>query len=613
MRALLLLSLLCIASGVSPAQYRLTRHLTGLSQPVDIQAPRDGSGRLFVVQANGLIRVAQNGALLSAPLLDIRTKTRGTGECGLLGLALPPGFPQKQYFYVNYTNPGCTQSVIARYRLTSENSADANSEEILLTLAQPFANHNGGQLQFGPDGFLYIGWGDGGSGGDPQNHGQRPDSLLGKMLRLDVEGPQRPYGIPPANPFVGRGPFRDEVWATGLRNPWRFSFDRATGDLWIADVGQNRAEEVNFQPAASTGGENYGWRLMEGLQCFNPSSGCDQRGLTLPVHEYTRAQGDVSITGGYVYRGQRLPGLSGAYLFGDYVSGRIWALRRTGTTNTADSFRAELLLRAQGIGLSTFGQDEQGEIYVAGLSDGVIYRLDGDTAPQVTSQAVLNAASFQPGLTPGSAATLFASGITSSTGIFAASALPLPLTLRDLSVSLNGERVPLYAVANVNGLEQVNFQVPFTLSPGQARLAVTFAGRSTAEVSVPVLAAQPGIFTAGGLAVAVRNQGNTLVTAGQPARRGEAIYFYATGLGPVSNPPAVGAASPSSPLSEALTRPVVTLGGIPCAVSFAGLAPGFAGIYQVNLTVPTGASSGQQDLVISSGSAASPAARLPVE
>jgi glucose/arabinose dehydrogenase len=244
---------------------------------------------LYFAQQDGIVRIFRNGALVTQPFLDIRSKTRGGGERGLLGLAFPPAFAQKQRFYVNYTDLN-GDTVIAQYRLSANpDIADAASETVLLKITQPFANHNGGQLRFGPDGYLYIGMGDGGSGGDPMNNGQSLGTLLGKILRLDVESAPGRVQIPPDNPFVNRAGARPEIWAYGLRNPWRFTFDRATRDLWIADVGQNTYEEIDFQPAGSRGGENYGWNLMEGLHCF--LGACSTAGLTLPVAEYTHVEG----------------------------------------------------------------------------------------------------------------------------------------------------------------------------------------------------------------------------------------------------------------------------------------------------------------------------------
>lgn len=354
-------------SNASLLQISLNRVLSGFIQPTHITHAGDGTGRLFVVEQNGRIRVIRNGLLLDVPFLDIVSRVSCCGERGLLSVAFPPGFETKSYFYVNYTDLS-GNTVLARYHLSANpDVADSASEEILLTVPQPFANHNGGQILFGPDNFLYIGMGDGGSAADPLNNGQNLSSLLGKMLRIDVESGLVPYGVPASNPFVSSPTIRSEIWSLGLRNPWRFAFDSLTGDLYIADVGQNAFEEVNFQPALSQGGENYGWRIMEGAHCFNPNP-CDQTGLVLPVAEYDHSQG-CSITGGLVYRGNRFPRMQGNYFFGDFCSGRIWALRRSGT-----AWQSNLLFDTK-LSISTFGADKAGELYVADYVTGDIYSI----------------------------------------------------------------------------------------------------------------------------------------------------------------------------------------------------------------------------------------------
>jgi glucose/arabinose dehydrogenase len=305
----------------------LQRVTGGLEVPVGLAHAGDGSGRLFVVEKAGRIRVLENGALLGAPLLDIAGRVGSQqSEQGLLGLAFHPAFAQNGQFYVNYTDlQGDT--VVSRFSMPagwtpgSPPVADPGSEMPLLKLDQPAGNHNGGHLAFGPDGYLYIGTGDGGGAGDRYGNGQNGATLLGAMLRIDVDGGE-PYVIPADNPFVGDPGVRDEIWALGLRNPWRYSFDRLTGDLWIADVGQNVYEEVDFQPAAHTGGWNYGWPIMEGNHCFPADVSCDRAGLTLPLLEYDHTLG-CSITGGYVYRGQEFSDFQGVYVFGDFCTGRI--------------------------------------------------------------------------------------------------------------------------------------------------------------------------------------------------------------------------------------------------------------------------------------------------
>jgi uncharacterized protein (TIGR03437 family) len=578
----------------------------GLTNPIGIEAARDGSNRLFVVQQNGVIRILRNGSLVTAPFLDIRTKTRASGECGLLGLAFPPGFTDRGYFYVDYTNAACSESIVARYRMsTNSDVADPASEEVILRQTQPFSNHNGGRITFGPDGYLYIGFGDGGSGGDPQNNGQNLGTVLGKILRIDTESGTVPYAVPRSNPFTGN---KTEIWAYGLRNPWRFSFDRQTGDLWIADVGQNRAEEINFQPAASKGGENYGWRLMEGLSCFTPSN-CDRNGLTLPVHEYTRGQGDVSVTGGHVYRGARWPSLRGTYVYGDYATGRIWGIRREGA-----QFNNRLLLD-RSINISSFGEDEAGEVYVADHGGGEIFRIEATaaTAPSFTAQSVVNAASYETGITPGSASTLFVSGVRGE-GVTAAQAVPLPRQLDGIKVTVNGREAPLFAVANVNGQEQVNFQVPWETEAPTARIVVTRDDTASPAVDVAMQALHPGIFELnGGGAIVVRTADNSLVTPERPLGSRESVYFYATGLGPVDANPGTGNGGPRNPLARTALPVRVTVDGAECEVLFSGLAPDFVGVYQINILSPNGIGRGQRELVVWVGGVRSKPARISIE
>jgi glucose/arabinose dehydrogenase len=356
------------------AQIQIENAFPNLSfdRPVDLQQPGDGSGRLFVVEQAGRILSLQNDAAVetTAVFLDIRDRVNDDGnEEGLLGLAFHPSYRENGSFYVNYTASNPRRTVIARYHVSAEDPLKANpaSEQVILTFAQPYSNHNGGQIVFGPDGYLYIGTGDGGSGGDPQGNSQNLSVLLGKMLRIDVDNPQngKNYGIPFDNPLAGNADgWAEEIFAWGLRNPWRFSFDPAYGRLWVGDVGQNRYEEVNIVEK----GKNYGWNIMEGFACYNPQSGCDETGLMKPVIEYGRDMGS-SITGGPLYRGKDVPELVEKYIYADFVSGRIWALRY----NLPDDFSNELLLNS-GKNISSFGVDERGEILICSF-DGAIYRF----------------------------------------------------------------------------------------------------------------------------------------------------------------------------------------------------------------------------------------------
>ncbi|HWQ53656.1 MAG TPA: PQQ-dependent sugar dehydrogenase [Bryobacteraceae bacterium] len=602
MRAVLGLVMAVVASAQTP-QVEL-REIAKLPDVItDIQQPR-GDARLFVMERVGRIRVIEGGALLAEPFLDISARVASGGERGLLGLAFPPGFATKQYFYVNYTDRQ-GDTTIARYRVTqSPNRADPASEAVLLKIQQPFANHNGGQIRFGPDGYLYIGMGDGGSAGDPQNNAQNPRSLLGKLLRYDSESDLSQFRIPADNPFANNPLYEPAIWALGLRNPWRFSFDRETGDQWIADVGQNRAEEINFQPAGR-GGQNYGWNPTEGLQCFLP--GCNLAAYTLPVIEYGRSEG-CSASGGFVYRGSDLPALKGQYLYGDYCTGTIWGLRRDG-----DRWVNQTLLRVSE-GVTTFGEDSSGEIYV-GTGAGSVYRLAAP--PSAAGPSVLsavNAASFAPGLVAGSIGTVFVTGVIDQDGIAAAPSVPLPAALGGVAVTVNGRAAPLYAVARTASGEQINFQVPFEAAGAERASIVVRRGTvATAAFEAPLVAAQPGVFSADGTnAIVVRVDGNRLVTAAEPLIAGELVYFYATGLGAVTNPPATGAASPRDPSAVAAITPRVTVGGVPADVLFAGLAPDFVGLFQINIRMPAGAPSGNAALAVETGGAASPTRNVPV-
>ena len=358
--------------------FKLTKIAGGLQSPVYVTGAGDGSGRLFIVEQAGRIRVVKNGVLLAKPFLDIRSLVASGGERGLLSIAFHPQFTTNGVFIVDYTRASTSaadvgDTVIARYQASPPTSdvASPASGETLLTINQPQANHNGGLVKFGPDGLLYIGMGDGGAGGDvgtghaPQGNGQSLTTLLGKILRIEVNA-TGPYRVPAGNVNLGSSAKR-EIWAYGLRNPWRFSFDRATGDLYIADVGQNAWEEIDYQPSAGKSGVNYGWPVWEASHPYR--LGTTLTGDTKPIAEYSHAGGQCSVTGGYVYRGARIPALAGFYIFGDYCTGRLWTLVRFRGAWRLSS------LRDTPYSISSFGEDDGGELYLVD-QQGAIYRFD---------------------------------------------------------------------------------------------------------------------------------------------------------------------------------------------------------------------------------------------
>ena len=360
-----------------PAELHLVRVTGGLDAPVGITGAGDGSGRIFVNQRAGAVRlVSADGRLRAEPFVDLTSRILSGGERGLLGLTFHPQFASNRRLFVDYTRAGDGATVVSELTASSDGQrADPASERILLVVPQPYANHNGGQLAFGPDGDLYIGLGDGGGGGDPQGNGQNPNALLGKILRVDVDSPPAEglaYAIPPDNPYASGGSNpgagRPEVWAMGLRNPWRFSFDAATHDLYIGDVGQGAWEEIDREPADSGGGENYGWNVLEGDHCYQ-SSGCDQSGLTPPIAEYSHQLG-CAVAGGYVYRGSQQPALAGVYVFGDYCSGLLFSLR----VEADGSFMTQTVAKT-GLKISSLGVDDGDELFAADLAGGGLYRV----------------------------------------------------------------------------------------------------------------------------------------------------------------------------------------------------------------------------------------------
>ncbi|MEW6469848.1 MAG: PQQ-dependent sugar dehydrogenase [Bacteroidota bacterium] len=363
----------------------------GFTGPVVMESPKDGSGRLFICEQTGKIKIIKNGKVLSKPFLDVSSKLDGINkmysEKGLLGMAFHPQYKTNGRFFIYYSAPSAQKSsdhksILAEYKVSADaDIADAASAKVIMEIEQPESNHNGGQLAFGPDGFLYIGLGDGGGGGDEHGsigNGQDLTTWLGKILRIDVNG-KSPYAVPKDNPFVNDKNAKPEIWAYGLRNPWRFSFDRSTGRLFCADVGQNKWEEIDIIEK----GKNYGWRIMEGNHCYNPSENCNTKGLAPPIAEYDHGMG-ISVTGGYVYRGKDHPSLSGKYIFGDWKGNMYYLEEASGKWKLHDLVLEDKKDNDLGININSFGEDEQGELYILAqkftgtfAANGAVYLISG--------------------------------------------------------------------------------------------------------------------------------------------------------------------------------------------------------------------------------------------
>lgn len=380
---LLLALLLALNNATGQSANILTSFASGLSNPVCIA--NAGDSRLFIADQRGYIRIISSaGIVATQPFLDITNRVAYGGERGLLGIAFHPDYKSNGYFYVNYVGNG-DSTHISRFKVSTGNVnvADPQSELKLMTIFQPYQNHNGGDLKFGPDGYLYIGMGDGGSGGDPGNRAQNSKELLGKMLRIDVDHGSL-YTVPDTNPFYNSTTTKGEIWALGLRNPWRFSFDRLTGDLWIGDVGQDVYEEIDFQRADSKGGENYGWRCYEGTQMYNNSGCTSETSMTSPVYTYSHGT-ECSVTGGYVFRGSTLSPFYGHYFFADYCSDRIWTLHKVSGNWVKDDFG-----QFTGNNFSTFGEDVNGQLYVAGRASGKIFRIGDQSTGTIPNNDLAN-------------------------------------------------------------------------------------------------------------------------------------------------------------------------------------------------------------------------------
>ena len=564
--------------------------ISGLASPVLATSARDGSNRLFIVEQSGKIRVmASPAATTATTFLDLTGKIECCNERGLLGLAFHPQYATNRKFYVNYTRIYDGTTVVAEYQASASNPNLADiAERVLLTVNQPFPNHNGGMIAFGPDGFLYIGMGDGGDGNDPGNRAQNIEELLGKMLRIDVNNKATglEYALPTDNPFVGVAG-RDEIYATALRNPWRFSFDRQTGELFAGDVGQDAIEEVDIIRR----GGNYGWRVLEGTRCTNLGLGaCNNSAFIPPIYEYQHGGGDCSgsITGGYVYRGTRGTFAAGAYVFGDFCYGTISQL-----TNNNGTRQAQLLMDTS-LFLSSFGEDEAGELYALSYG-GTLYRFV-NSAPRALAN--VSAASYEARLMPDAIAAAFGTGL--ATGTQAAGTIPLPTALLETRVYVtDGNGIEMQAQLFYVSPTQVNFLLPFSNLTGSTNVVTIISGagvvsRQTMVASGPLA---PGLFTYNATgrgvaaALALRVKADNSQTFESIARFDQAtnqwvpipidldpetdrVFLVAFGTGfrlARFNPPPAG---------------VVTLGGTSAEVTFLGAHPSLIGVDQINVLIP---------------------------
>jgi uncharacterized protein (TIGR03437 family) len=591
--------------------------IRGLDRPTAIAVPHDGSGRIFVGLQTGAIAVYSGSADKQAsPVPVLSLPVACCAEQGLLGLTFHPRFRSNGYFFVNYTREGDGVTVVERYRLSppSANVADPGTRRTILIIEQPGVQHNGGDLKFGPDGYLYISVGEGGLMVPPLFTAQDPDSLLGKILRIDVER-GNPYAVPTENASGS------EVYAMGLRNPWRFSFDRQTGDLVVGDVGWGDREEINVIPKGVDRVLNFGWPYLEAEMCH---TNCDAKGLIPPVlvHGHLGENGASSITGGFTYRGSKYRQFLGRYFYGDFVSGRLWLVDAIGPIGPLHT----------GLAISTFGEDEEGELLLADYNSGSIYRIISSSAmePQrPTVGAVVNGATFADDapIAPGSIVTLFASNLGSEANL----ALFPTTEFAGVSVFINGQPAPLFAVAPASG--QINLLAPNTLpDSGVASVVVRNGDLTSNAFGAPLSAVAPGIFpifdpsSPGRVYAAATLAGTAWVTTsnatslalgiptdceangvpawavcGRPAKPGDLIQLFVTGLGEATSNglaggpalgPAEAAPADGSTLYRTVETPRATIGGIDGQVIFSGLAPGFAGLYQLNVLLPSDAPAG---------------------
>jgi uncharacterized protein (TIGR03437 family) len=597
---LIVILLFSICASAQNQNIQLQPVTTGLSSPVLVTNARDSSNRIFIVERSGRIKVLQPDATVATDFLNIATKIVSGGEQGLLGLAFHPKYKTNRKFYVNYTRSGDGATVISEFQANASNRNIADTtERILLTIAQPYSNHNGGMIEFGPDGLLYIGMGDGGSGNDPQNYAQNIESLLGKFLRIDVDRTEGAlqYGIPPDNPFVGRAG-RDEIYAVGVRNPWRWSFDRQSGQLYAGDVGQNVREWVHIIER----GKNYGWATWEGTRC-NPNKPvgapeCTALPLIQPFLEYDHSGGRCSITGGNIYRGARMTFAQGAYIYGDYCTGEIWQFLNGQNTLVQDT----------AFNISSFGEDESGEIYVSDLNGGRVLRLTNSTSPRNIGTVDGAAYNSAAGVAPEAIASTFGTGLANG-NYSSVPGMALPTNLGGTTVTVRDSKgverlAPLFYASS----QQINFQLPTGSAAGYGAVIVKINDTVVSSGAVKIEAFAPGIFTAA--------SNGTGVAAGkvQRIRNGISTYEEMFERDPTDStkwraipidldPPtdnvylllfATGVRGRSNPLNAS-----ANVGGVNLPISYAGSQNEFVGLDQINILLPPSLKGkGEVDVVV---------------
>ncbi len=574
--ALLTLSLPPASIAQTAPEIQLQPFLSGLSQPVLITHARDGSNRLFIVEQTGLIKVLQPGSTTPTTFLDLTSKRVLGGEQGVLGLAFHPDYESNRRFFVNYTRSGDGATVIAEYLASPTNPNVALTEErIILTIAQPFSNHNGGMIEFGPDGFLHIGMGDGGSANDPGNRAQNVNDLLGKMLRIDIDQTAGSvnYVSPSSNPFFGATSGRDEIFAVGMRNPWRWSFDRLTGQLYAGDVGQGQVEEIDI----ITSGANYGWRVYEGTRCTNiDATLCNPASYTAPVTEYNHSGGRCSVTGGYVYRGSRSSLPYGSYIFADYCTGEIFLFHNGAQTGLLDT----------PLNISSFGEDQDGELYVVALG-GTIHRV---VNPATRGALSVSAASYRGDLlATDSIVAVFGNELATSAS---SATLPLPMTLEGTQVRVtDAAGTPRFAPLFYVSPSQVNYVMPAGTVAGRAEIAITSGSGAVSSGTVEITSVAPGIFSANSDGTGTAAAYVTQVRNGAAVSTFDVAVFDAQQGRFVALPIDMSATTDDFILSifgtgiraASLSSISVTIGGANQQVEFAGPHGTFIALDQINI------------------------------